>query len=861
MATHVPTSEPFESWDSLMRNKIEVLLSSERTSQKLGRVRRAARTRVTAFDSRGSTLLLATLACVGILLLRLQASSARGCLWAEFIILITAAGCMYAWGRSRSAKGSVECSSARDRSPHWILGIALITGPWFCSLIQRYWLGTDGEPNELIWLAMLQNAAVWQAAIATTSDQEWKSFLMSCFLMLFGITCSDQSGMIWIVVPFGVMAAWWLMSRYWQSIERGFVAVDSVPLFRMRIGLLLVLSLVTFAVGGIAWLNRSSIASIDGFMPTSGGRRDADPASRQGIGDGDMLIAAKEEAFSFGPVDSELFLDSKVPSLYDLSSDLYGEPTPLKLKNFRAIALENQVTEAKQEGSESKKKGKEFSAHRQPKNRTASAQPKSTDSKAVLYLIGRTPQHLRLESYDHFDGAEWTHTEGVDAAKTQQAPRLSRIAGKPWMDVQQFSESLIHPVRERLTIKLINLKSDRLISPAWLTHLHIDKMDQVDFFGWTADGQFSMPSRDHVPLLTVTHQLYCIPQLHPLRDSSNPRSQIAQSRDPLQIDDAASRSHPTQKEYLQVPGDRNAWRAIADEMVRSGTGVASSHLTDWQRIEALVQVLRRDIQVDTAHVPDEHCEDVVTHLLSKKAGPDYLIATTAVILGRSLGIPSRLVTGFYASPHRFDFRSGQTEVMPEDLHTWAEVYAAGTWIPIEPSSTFEAPMEYRSWRQWAIQTWWTVRDTILLRPLAVAMAITTLAIVLYLRIRLLDAACSFLFTSTRLLPVSTQIRWNLVLLRWRLWFRSNPRPRSATVREWLDSQLNGYSNLSTEDRKLYINTVQRLAYAPSGTTSNWIAHHSVALRNINRRITQRGLVELFQASTDGLLWNQSHANR
>lgn len=122
--------------------------------------------------------------------------------------------------------------------------------------------------------------------------------------------------MIWIVVLFGLLASWSLMVRYWQSIERGFVAVESVPLVRMRIILVAILCTVTTSIGAVAVLNKSSITLLDGFMPTSGGKKDADPSARSGVGDGDMLVAAQDEAYTFGPVDSNLFLDSQVPSMY-----------------------------------------------------------------------------------------------------------------------------------------------------------------------------------------------------------------------------------------------------------------------------------------------------------------------------------------------------------------------------------------------------------------------------------------------------------------------------------------------------------------------------------------------------------------
>ena len=350
-------------------------------------VRRSTRSRLTPqangqvaskISNNGYTFLLALVASIGILLLRLQGCFSTVWLWTEFLICISIAisarayfsihreSTLIASNRIASNRSGILCA----------IGSILIGAPWGISLIQRQFLDGFGEATELIWLAMLQNAALWQAAVATTSKQEWTSLLLSSFLMLFGVSASDRSGMIWIVVLFGLLASWSLMVRYWQSIERGFVAVESVPLVRMRIILVAILCTVTTSIGAVAMLNKSSITLLDGFMPTSGGKKDADPSARNGVGDGDMLVAAQDEAYTFGPVDSDLFLDSQVPSMYDLASDMYGEPKSRPTKFMRAIALSSDTKETTEEGSESKKKGREFSAIREPVDRSNPIKPK-----------------------------------------------------------------------------------------------------------------------------------------------------------------------------------------------------------------------------------------------------------------------------------------------------------------------------------------------------------------------------------------------------------------------------------------------------------------------------------------------------
>ncbi len=186
-------------------------------------------------------------------------------------------------------------------------------------------VGDAGEAIELVWLTILQNVALCVAAFAKTSKQHWITILLSSFLILFGLASSDRNEVVFLIAVYGIMIAWWLMTRHWQTLERGFVASDSVPFVRLRIIAISTIVLVVAMIGGIVLRNGAIATSLDGFMPTSGGNQGADDAARQGVGNGEMLVAAKDQAFTFGPVDSDLFLESQLPTLYDLASDVFGE--------------------------------------------------------------------------------------------------------------------------------------------------------------------------------------------------------------------------------------------------------------------------------------------------------------------------------------------------------------------------------------------------------------------------------------------------------------------------------------------------------------------------------------------------------
>ena len=127
-------------------------------------------------------------------------------------------------------------------------------------------------------------------------------------------------------------------------------------------------------------------------MPTSGGTGGEDPYARDGVGDGDAMVAATKEAFSFGPVDSQLFLDSEMPSLYDVFNDMYGEPPRPIRRVEKSQALDSSlISETRRKIAESKKSGRHFSTVRRVSGRRRQKELADKDAPAMLYVVGRTP--------------------------------------------------------------------------------------------------------------------------------------------------------------------------------------------------------------------------------------------------------------------------------------------------------------------------------------------------------------------------------------------------------------------------------------------------------------------------------------
>ncbi|HEX4070893.1 MAG TPA: transglutaminase-like domain-containing protein [Planctomycetaceae bacterium] len=494
-------------------------------------------------------------------------------------------------------------------------------------------------------------------------------------------------------------------------------------------------------------------------MPTSGGQKDSDPYARQGIGDGDMLAAAKDQAMTFGPVDSEQFLESEMPSLYDMLDDRYGEPTVKRRRVQRAVALGGKnSTNRPKNPSASKRSGREFAAARR-KLQNRSTQPSGTESKALIYVLGTVPVHLALETYDTFDGASWIH----GAVNAPNSPLVLKTVGDhPWFEFPATPKEWV-VAQERHAVKVVNLRSARYPSPPLLTAVLIDRVNRADLYGWSPDGVLQIEGQESVPQFTVIHLVNNVFGAEAVRTYAFRETATTEKDD-----------------YLRSPdvGSVAAVKQLAEFLTR---GVSPG----WPQVESIIAGLRRGFVRDERSVAPPGCADVVGHFLKSRRGPDYLFASTAALLLRSCGYPTRLVTGFYADPKRYDRRAGQTAVLNDDAHTWLEVgVARGTWVPVEPTPGYEPPRMVLTWREYAWTLAVSLGTWIRTEWRLIAMAASLALIMAWQRRRLLDLAASLTWRTALLGGPRRALLATVRLLECRAWLAGYSRPQNKTLVAW-----------------------------------------------------------------------------
>ncbi len=135
--------------------------------------------------------------------------------------------------------------------------------------------------------------------------------------------------------------------------------------------------------------------------------------------------------------------------------------------------------------------------------------------------------------------------------------------------------------------------------------------------------------------------------------------------------------------YVQLPPE-------LPQRVRDLTArIAGNASTEYDRVIAVQSWLRAHTRYDLDVPLDPPGVDAVDHFLFvTRTGFCEQIATSMAVMLRTLGIPTRLVTGY--GPGERNPLTGYFEVRQSDAHAWVEVFYPGVgWVPYDP--TFGVP--------------------------------------------------------------------------------------------------------------------------------------------------------------------------
>ena len=146
----------------------------------------------------------------------------------------------------------------------------------------------------------------------------------------------------------------------------------------------------------------------------------------------------------------------------------------------------------------------------------------------------------------------------------------------------------------------------------------------------------------------------------------------------------AERTELIQRVYLDSSAVSDRARALAESITRDCG-------SDYEKLKAIAAYLHENYIYTLRPEPVPEGEDFLDWLLFEgQEGYCTWYATAAVLLARSVGVPSRYVQGY-----RAELPGGMfTQLGPEYSHAWCEGYITGYgWVTIEPTPGFGASGE------------------------------------------------------------------------------------------------------------------------------------------------------------------------
>ena len=639
--------------------------------------------------------------------------------------------------------------------------------------LRRYF--SHGNPLEIQVTLVLRNL-MFGMVVLPKSNAGRLAIFTSLFLAIYAALVAVTVTTNVLLATYALLGLWWLMGNYWQRISAHFPdeTTTEIPYFA-RVGAVL-LVLFCLAGGALAFQSSSITTAISGFLPSSGGAGGADLFARGGVGDGDQMVGGTEDASSFGPVESQLFLESKQPTLYDMMNENYDPPNPRKRKRSRAIPLSSQEKQKQNHTklAQNKKATREFSAIRRRSKERKRKELDDTKSIALLYVAGRTPVHLALATFDHWDGQELSQ-RGEQAAPTL---RLEARSERNWAIWSKPSGNECLGEAEQHKLKIINLNSATIPAPPTMTALHVDKLHDARFFQWE-DGLLRVQS-EKIPSLSVLHV-----ESRPLR------------RDRLEeLELHRANSSPTSNS-----ADRPEEALISTRLHELATNWTLGAGSDWQRVEKICEHLRTFEHDPETRVLEEASDAVEHFLFESQRGPDYLFATSAAVLLRSLGYQTRVISGFYVDPTNYDRMAKATGVYAGNVHFWAEVKTAtGDWVAVEPTPGFQTLYARQTLLDYLSATAVGITRRVLARPVTCSLVAFAMLGVIAYRSRLYAwvATCWWMIrlnTSPR-----QQVLRSVQLLQRLTRQRGSGRQTGQTLDQWISALGESVGDKSPKDK-------------------------------------------------------------
>jgi len=284
-------------------------------------------------------------------------------------------------------------------------------------------------------------------------------------------------------------------------------------------------------------------------------------------------------------------------------------------------------------------------------NRLDMTQRPRLSDRVVFTVDAPRASFWRGQTYDRWNGHDWTQS---DQGSVRLAPNRGPIALTP--DPDDTGAFRGRPMRQ--TFRLESGFSDVVFAAPSPVEIETDKVIESHadgtatvYGGFGRGATYTVTSRS----LPVTAAL-----LRAADRAAVPESVLSRFARPA----------PT-----------------TDEVNALAQRITASAPTTYDRIRAIEAWLGAHVKYSLNAPLSPANVDVVDYFLfHSRVGWCEQVASSLVVMARSVGIPARLATGFV--PGHRDALSGQFVVRERDAHAWAEIYFPGVgWQPFDPTAS------------------------------------------------------------------------------------------------------------------------------------------------------------------------------
>lgn len=277
------------------------------------------------------------------------------------------------------------------------------------------------------------------------------------------------------------------------------------------------------------------------------------------------------------------------------------------------------------------------------------------------------PLYLRGQSFDTFDGREWSNSRNDNRAVTVRGSAWTDLGFPPLQVTAKQSKPFIQTVemKVRMADVLFTAARPRMV-------------------------QFPAGDRKQVTVGSSDRSIRISGSL-----PAGARYRVDASQDVFSDASPLNVSYSSRPDY--EPADQYVPDHVDPDVKELARTVTAGKATPYQRALALERYLQSHYYYSLTH--DVDGREVVNEFLlgGAKRGHCALFASSMVMMARSVGLPARYVTGFLTDDQR---RRGVFAVQGSDAHAWVEVYVHGAgWIAFDPTSGRVAPSDARTSQQ------------------------------------------------------------------------------------------------------------------------------------------------------------------